>query len=182
MKSMGGFGGSNVMNTSNNEAASLTPTPRSNKLSRTASRPMSPISEIDVKPGFSSRLPPRTLSGGLNRSFGNEGSASSKLTSLARTQSGGLDQYKTKVLSFFFFCEFSRVLSNDSSIWKQVVKMMFILMNRMKIQEVDVLLWHITWVCPSLYQILNSYSQILFLVKSEPSVVALLILEASPRE
>uniref|UniRef100_A0A1J3J855 BHLH domain-containing protein n=1 Tax=Noccaea caerulescens TaxID=107243 RepID=A0A1J3J855_NOCCA len=94
MKSMGGFGGSNVMNTSNNEASSLTP--RSNKLSRTASRPMSPISEIDVKPGFSSRLPPRTLSGGFNRSFGNEGSASSKLTSLARTQSGGLDQYKTK--------------------------------------------------------------------------------------
>lgn len=106
MKSMGGFGGSNVMNTSNNEASSLTP--RSNKLSRTASRPMSPISEIDVKPGFSSRLPPRTLSGGFNRSFGNEGSASSKLTSLARTQSGGLDQYKTKVLSFF--------PSNDSSI------------------------------------------------------------------
>jgi len=94
MKSMGGFGGSNVMSTSNTEASSLTPR---SKLLPPTSRAMSPISEVDVKPGFSSRLPPRTLSGGFNRSFGNEGSASSKLTALARTQSGGLDQYKTKV-------------------------------------------------------------------------------------
>ncbi|CAH2036381.1 unnamed protein product [Thlaspi arvense] len=94
MKSMGGFGGGTVMNTSNStEASSLTPR---SKLPPSASRPMSPISEIDVKPAFSSRLPPRTLSGGFNRSFGNEGSASSKLTAIARTQSGGLDQYKTK--------------------------------------------------------------------------------------
>ncbi|EOA37989.1 hypothetical protein CARUB_v10009458mg [Capsella rubella] len=93
MKSMGGFGGGNVMNTSNTEASSLTPR---SKLLPPVSRAMSPISEVDVKPGFSSRLPPRTLSGGFNRSFGNEGSASSKLTAIARTQSGGLDQYKTK--------------------------------------------------------------------------------------
>ncbi|CAA0285797.1 Transcription factor bHLH122 [Arabidopsis thaliana] len=93
MKSMGGFGGSNVMSTSITEASSLTPR---SKLLPPTSRAMSPISEVDVKPGFSSRLPPRTLSGGFNRSFGNEGSASSKLTALARTQSGGLDQYKTK--------------------------------------------------------------------------------------
>ncbi|XP_024006340.1 transcription factor bHLH122 [Eutrema salsugineum] len=93
MKSMGGFGGGNLMNTSNTEASSFTPR---SKLPPSASRQMSPISEIDVKPGFSSRLPPRTLSGGFNRSFGNEGSASSKLSAIARTQSGGLDQYKTK--------------------------------------------------------------------------------------
>lgn len=87
MKNMGGFGGSsNVMNT---EASSLTPR------SKLPPPSMSTIPEIDdVKPVFSSRLPPRTLSGGFNRSFGNEGSASSKL--IARTQSGGLDQYKTK--------------------------------------------------------------------------------------
>lgn len=88
MKNMGGFGGGvNVMNT---EASSLT---RGTKLPPPS---MGTIPEIDdVKPVFSSRLPPRTLSGGFNRSFGNEGSASSKL--IARTQSGGLDQYKTKV-------------------------------------------------------------------------------------
>ncbi|KAJ4917736.1 Transcription factor bHLH122 [Raphanus sativus] len=87
MKNMGGFGGGvNVMNT---EASSLT---RGTKLPPPS---MGTIPEIDdVKPVFSSRLPPRTLSGGFNRSFGNEGSASSKL--IARTQSGGLDQYKTK--------------------------------------------------------------------------------------
>jgi len=50
--------------------------------------------------------------------------------------------------------------------------------NRMRIQQVDVLLWHITWVCPSLYQILNSYCQILSHVRSEPSGVVQLILEA----
>lgn len=98
MKSMGGgFGGSNVMNnTSNVEVSSLT---HRSKLRPAPPTPMSSISEVDVKPGFSSRLPPRTLSGGLNRSFGNnEASASSnKLTSIARTQSGGLDLYKTKV-------------------------------------------------------------------------------------
>ncbi|XP_010500685.1 PREDICTED: transcription factor bHLH122-like [Camelina sativa] len=94
MKSMGGFGGGNVMNTSNTtDASSLTPR---SKLLPPVSRAMSPISEVDVKPAFSSRLPPRTLSGGFNRSFGNEGSASSKLSAIARTQSGGLDQYKTK--------------------------------------------------------------------------------------
>ncbi|XP_010479574.1 PREDICTED: transcription factor bHLH122-like [Camelina sativa] len=94
MKSMGGFGGGNVMNTSNTtEASSLTPR---SKLLPPVSRAMSPISEVDVKPAFSSRLPPRTLSGGFNRSFGNEGSASSKLSAIARTQSGGLDQYKIK--------------------------------------------------------------------------------------
>lgn len=89
MKNMGGFGGGgNVM--MNTEASSLT---RGTKLPPPS---MGTIPEIDdVKPVFSSRLPPRTLSGGFNRSFGNEGSASSKL--IARTQSGGLDQYKTKV-------------------------------------------------------------------------------------
>ncbi|CAN8288320.1 unnamed protein product [Cochlearia groenlandica] len=99
MKNMGGggYGGSsNMMNTRRNaETSSLTR--RSIKLlPLSSSEPMSSIPEVDVKPGFSSRLPPRTLSGGFNRSFGNEGSASTKLTSLARTQSGGLDQYKTK--------------------------------------------------------------------------------------
>ncbi|KAF8101022.1 hypothetical protein N665_0211s0011 [Sinapis alba] len=80
MKNMGGFGG---------EASSLTPR------SKLPPPSMGTIPEIDdVKPVFSSRLPPRTLSGGFNRSFGDEGSSSSKL--IARTQSGGLDQYKTK--------------------------------------------------------------------------------------
>ncbi|KAJ0242201.1 Transcription factor bHLH122 [Hirschfeldia incana] len=89
MKNMGGFGGSsNVMNTE--AAASLTPR---SKLPPPSMSTI-PESDDDVKPVFSSRLPPRTLSGGFNRSFGNEGSASSKL--IARTQSGGLDQYKTK--------------------------------------------------------------------------------------
>ncbi|CAN8303047.1 unnamed protein product [Cochlearia groenlandica] len=72
MKNIGGFGGSNLTNTINKTEPST--------------------SEIDVKPCFSTRLPPRTHSGGFNR--GN--ASSSKLTSIARTQSGGLDQYKTK--------------------------------------------------------------------------------------
>lgn len=86
MKNMGGFG---VMNMSNNstEASSLTPR------SKLPPPSMGSIPEIDdVKPVFSSRLPPRTLSGGFN-----QGSASSKRMAIARTQSGGLDQYKTKV-------------------------------------------------------------------------------------
>ncbi|KAL0722838.1 hypothetical protein Bca4012_037437 [Brassica carinata] len=95
MKSMGGYGGGNVMNMSNTEDSSLTP--RTKLPPSSASRPLSSIPEFDdVKPSFSSRLPPRTLSGGFSHSFGNEGSASSKLTALSRTQSGGLDQYKTK--------------------------------------------------------------------------------------
>ncbi|CAN8289042.1 unnamed protein product [Cochlearia groenlandica] len=97
MKNMGGcYGGSSNMmyTTSNAQTSSLTPT--SKLLPLSSSKPLSSILEVDVKPGFSSRLPPRTLSGGFNRSFGNEGSVSTKLTSLARTQYGGLDQYKTK--------------------------------------------------------------------------------------
>lgn len=85
MKNMGGFG---VMNMSNNstEASSLTPR------SKLPPPSMGSIPEVDdVKPVFSSRLPPRTLSGGFN-----QGSASSKRMAIARTQSGGLDQYKTK--------------------------------------------------------------------------------------
>ncbi|KAL1207117.1 Transcription factor [Cardamine amara subsp. amara] len=91
MKNMGSFGGSsNVMKTNNtDQASSLTPRSKLPPL-------MSTIPETDVKPSFSSRLPPRTLSGGFNRSFGNEGSASSKLTAISRTQSGGIDLYKTK--------------------------------------------------------------------------------------
>lgn len=76
------------MNMSNStEASSLTPR------SKLPPPSMGSIPEVDdVKPVFSSRLPPRTLSGGFN-----QGSASSKRMAIARTQSGGLDQYKTKV-------------------------------------------------------------------------------------
>lgn len=85
MKNMGGFG---VMNMSNNSTEASSITPRS-KLPPPS---MGSIPEVDdVKPVFSSRLPPRTLSGGFN-----QGSASSKRMAIARTQSGGLDQYKTK--------------------------------------------------------------------------------------
>lgn len=108
------------MNMSNTEDSSLTP--RTKLPPSSASRPLSSIPEFDdVKPSFSSRLPPRTLSGGFSHSFGNEGSASSKLTALSRTQSGGLDQYKTKVLGHTERCSVcdSTVASSarHSEIW-----------------------------------------------------------------
>ncbi|CAN8241908.1 unnamed protein product [Cochlearia groenlandica] len=75
MKNMGGcYGGSSNMmyTTSNAQTSSLTPT--SKLLPLSSSKPLISILEVDVKPG----------------------SVSTKLTSLARTQYGGLDEYKTK--------------------------------------------------------------------------------------